>query len=225
MKKSIALLCLLAYYSLSYAQKTFKPVNNDEVKKQISDSTAATYYPRLTARLYANDTTLTIDEYRLIYYGFVYQKAYSPYSNYKDREIKEAFEKNKFDEVIKYCNEAIQINPAAIRSYYYKIIAMARSNQKDSLFEYARKQYFSFMEAIVSTGDGLTCKTAFKVIAVSDEYDVIYRYFEAEKMLSQSLEHPCDKMHISRSKYYSEENMYFDVSASFDYMNRKFKKE
>ncbi len=196
------------------AQTEFEPVDRKKVEALIADSSARTHYPKLISRLKSYDTTLTLDEYRLIYYGYVFQPGYSPYSDDKSKEIRSAMDESKYDEAIKFCDEVINKNPTALRSYYYKLIAFSNQKKEDSL-EKVVKLYSNFLNAIASTGDGLTCNTAFKVIRVSDEYDFMYRYLQIEKFHGQSLQYPCDKMKVSPSQYFEKEAVFFDVSESF----------
>jgi tetratricopeptide (TPR) repeat protein len=203
----------------AFAQTNYDPVDRKKVEELISDSSAGTYYPKLVSRLKSYDSTLTLDEYR-----FVFQTDYSPYSANNGEEINSALAKGKYEQAIKYCDEIINKNPVSLRSYYYKLIALSKLKNDELLFEKLRNQYSRFLDAIASTGDGLTCKTAFKVISVSDEYDFMYRYLQIEKVNSQALQIPCDKISVSQSKYFQQDNVFFDVSESLNSMDNMFKK-
>jgi len=75
--------------------------------------------------------------------------------------------------------------------------------------------YFAYglMESVTQSGDGLTPKTAFRVISVSEEYSLL-REFGAQVTKQSLLDGPCDKMDC---KFPSgkEVSLYFDVSIPF----------
>jgi len=52
--------------------------DNDEVLARIIDNTSPQYYPRLMERYMSGDTTLTLDDYHYLYYGFVFDDNYRP---------------------------------------------------------------------------------------------------------------------------------------------------
>ncbi len=223
--KLILLFVTLLLSNPSYSQSDFNTVDRKLIEKLVTDSSLQTFYPKLLSRLTSYDTTLVLEEYRLIYYGFVFQDNYSPYSDDKSKEINAAFEKQDFDEVVKICDKVVIKNPVSLKTYYNKLIALSKLKDISGQFQQLRKVYSGLLSAIISSGDGLTCKTAFKVISVSDEYEIMYKYFEIEKVKSQSLETPCDKITIKPSKTFGNENIYFDVTESFLSMEKMFNKE
>jgi hypothetical protein len=60
-------------YLCSFGQKSsFTPVDRSKVQKTIEEPQAFTYYPKLLARFNAFDSTLTKEEFRFLYYGYVF---------------------------------------------------------------------------------------------------------------------------------------------------------
>ena len=207
----------------SFSQSNYIAVDRKSIERLISDSSAQSYYPKLRARLEAYDTTLTLAEYRLIYYGFAFQDDYSPYDDDKSKEMKAAFENKNYKKVIKISSDVLSKNPVLLKAYYYKLLAFSKMENSENLFQQTKNVYSNLLDAIISSGDGITCKTAYRVICVSDEYEVMYRYFQIEKVNGQGLETPCDRIGISPSKYFNNDNIYFDVSECFLSMNKMFK--
>lgn len=216
---------LLLCVGFNSAAQSFEPIDRKKVEAAVTNDSLDTYYPKLMARMASFDTTLTADDYRLIYYGFVFQSTYSAYANEKGEEINKAFEKENYEKVIKYCDEVLAKNPTALKKYYNKLVALSKLDRRDAVFYSTRDQYSALITAILSSGDGLTCETAFKVISVSDEYELMYGYFEVEKVLSQALMTPCDLIHISKTPNFPKDKMYFDVSECFLSMNKMFKEK
>jgi hypothetical protein len=74
----IPLFLSLMFFNCSlFAQHNFTKVDRELVKKAVMDKSKPTYYPQLLKRFNAFDTTLSADEYRLIYFGYAFQDAYS----------------------------------------------------------------------------------------------------------------------------------------------------
>lgn len=48
-------------------------------------------------------------------------------------------------------------------------------------------RYRALRKVIVYSGNGSSCETAFKVISVSDGYDILYTYFDIKKIKKPSL--------------------------------------
>jgi len=217
--RSILLFATLLLATSVFAQD-FEPVNMKKIKEDISDSSASTYYPNLLKRINEGDTSLSIYEFRSLYYGWVYQPGYAPYSNQTSPILKKLFDEKKFEEVLSMTNSLLAKNPVAIRTYYYKLISLINLNRMDSAFLIARNYYVSLLQAINSSGDGKGCKTGFKVITVSDEYEFMYNFMEIQDVISQALETPCDRINIKASDLFPYDKIYFDVSEPLNSLNK-----
>jgi len=90
--------------------------------------------------------------------------------------------------------------------------SLYKLNKPESEWKKFQDRYRALRKVIVYSGNGLTCETAFKVISVSDEYDILYSYFDVENIKKQSLVGLCDKFEISQTKYYQSDIIYFDIS-------------
>ena len=86
------------------------------------------------------------------------------------------------------------------------------------------KRYAALLTMIALTGDGTSEETAFKVICVNDEYQLLNMLFKMENMKGQSLVNKCDLIEFDKCQYYEGNQMYFDISRSLDYMSELFGK-
>lgn len=77
----------------------------------------------------------------------------------------------------------------------------------------------NIIDTIISTGDGLTCESAFHVITTSDEY-ILLSVFEVESQ-GQSLIGSCDYLQFEKGKF-KIDGLYFNVSKLFESMMRKY---
>src|ERR1700754_3390543 len=99
MKKLLTILAIFFNSSL-YAQD-FTPVDRTQVEKVVTDPNSENYYPKLLKRYQEFDSTLTLEHYRLLYYGFVFQEKYSGYNDHKKKEIRDLFQKEDYKKAIK----------------------------------------------------------------------------------------------------------------------------
>ncbi len=78
-------------------------------------------------------------------------------------------------------------------------------------YNYHMAVFYGLLQSITSAGDGLTPKTAFKVISVREEYSLIQEI--GAKVEKQSLiDGPCDQMDLSRRDGEVKFTLYFNVS-------------
>lgn len=204
------------------AQDEFTPVNRDEIEKLVTDKSASDYYPKLLGRFLADDSTLTKREYRLLYYGFVFQESYSGYPSLQQDRVNEAYAAMDLKQVENIVDSILEKFPVNLFANYHKgLVLFYRDSTDPAVYKY-RDRYYAMVNAILSSGNGRSCNTAFRTICVNDEYMLIYNYFEIEEFLGQSLQFPCDRMSVKPSQYYQSDVMYFDTSETFIYMKKMF---
>lgn len=196
-------------------QNMFQPVDRKQVETVIKDSSAKTFYPSLLSRYNQFDTTLTHEDYRLLYYGFAFQDNYNAFLDQKKNELFQLLRDKKYMETVMLCDTVLDKNPFSLVANSYKGFALFSMNENDTRFIPYRQRYARLRNAILSSGDGLSCKTAFKTLFVADEYDILYNYFQVDDLKSKSFEKLCICMHIQPSKYFKSDKMYFDASETF----------
>jgi hypothetical protein len=75
------------------------------------------------------------------------------------------------------------------------------------------------LDALLSTGDGVSIQTAYYVINTSHEYYLLSMY--GLQFTSQALIEGCDYMQVSENEY-GIEGIYFNVSACFRALNKMY---
>lgn len=178
-KLALAILAITGCIS-AQAQEVSAP-DYREIRTSIQNNKSPNYYPRLMRRYVENDTTLTIEQYRALYYGFTLQEDYVPYQQEHKAllDVRKRIVDTAGD--TKVCAEAIKISQNALEDNPFDLLAistMAFSFQqlKDTL-SYARwndKQNM-LLDAIISSGDGEDETSAIHVISIEHEYEVINR--------------------------------------------------
>jgi hypothetical protein len=80
MIKSFLLSLAICTLTISTKAQVVSVINFDEIKATISQP-GATNYQTLLKRAAATDSTLTPNDYKLLYFGQVFQSNYSPYGD------------------------------------------------------------------------------------------------------------------------------------------------
>ncbi|MEN8224382.1 MAG: DUF4919 domain-containing protein [Bacteroidota bacterium] len=180
MKKDICLIVLLFFVPvLTFSQDLeIESVNFRKIKKEIKKKRSPYYYPGLYQRYLDLDTSLNAMDFRYLYYGFSFQQAYCPYGtpilrdsliSYLQREDPLQAE---LEVAAKLAGELLRESPFRLRETFIAAVAFEMSgNEAMSAIYYGffEKQ----VEAIMSSGDGLTKETAFTVIYIPDEYEIL----------------------------------------------------
>jgi len=212
MLKYLFLIITLFVFEISFGQDQIN-INFAEIKSKIEDSNSTSYYPKLLERFESFDVTLSLEENALIYYGFSFQKNYL--KNKPSEEQLELLSNNQEYEKLKIeCEKILEKNPVSLAANNKMGLALYKLGKPESEWKKYQKRYRDFRKVIVYSGDGLSCDSAFKVIYVSDEYNIIYDYFEISKLDKQSLSGLCDHFTNESSKFYKAKEIYFDASRS-----------
>ena len=93
--------------------------------------------------------------------------------------------------------------------------------------EKTRQQWMSLVDSILNSGDGRDFATAFKVIAVEEEYAVTR--ILGLRVIDQSLiahdGSQFDQLHVKEPKSGKELVLYFNIDLPLNWLNRQFSKK
>lgn len=227
MKTFLFLITLLACCSGINAQQ-FRKVDYEKIG-EIVKTTSAFSYPALMRRYVALDTTLNNDELFYLYYGFPSRENYSGYasSDYEDSvrallNVKELSD-DSLRLLVSYCMKVMETTPFSLRNLSYMGYAYRKLNMPDERRKIGYL-YRGIANTITSTGDGLSTKTAYYVISVSNEYEIL-DWLDYESAGMQSLIGNCDKLSIKKDNPEKIDAVYFNVSILFDSMQKMFDKK
>ncbi|TDQ78312.1 DUF4919 domain-containing protein [Sphingobacterium yanglingense] len=211
-RKGITLLItILALFStrLLVAQVMLK-VDYKEIERRIQDKNKDSHYPKLLKRYNAFDKTLTPEEYMLIYYGFSFQNTYLSAQN-ADGKLAEIAKSKDYKKLIAECERVLQINPVSLSANNLMAMALFESKKTEEGLKY-QNRYRAIRKTIATSGDGRSCETALKVIFIADEYNMLYSYFDVEKIHGQKLVGLCDYFEVDPTQYLQAKDIYFDIS-------------
>lgn len=179
LKLFIFILGLLAF-ATSNAQEVEAP-NYRTIRISIMNSKSDSYYPTLMRRYLRQDTTLTVEQYRNLYYGFTLQDDFVPYQSERTTlyQARESVMRNPND--TKVLHDAITVAKNAFADNPFDLLAIQTlafcySCLKDeNNYQLWNTQKNGLLDAIVSSGDGETEESAIHVINIEHEYEVLSR--------------------------------------------------
>jgi len=199
-----------------------------KIESVISDKNSKWFYPKLFDRYDKYDTTLTNEEFVFLYYGFLYQDAFSPYglSDYSDslRRMlnKETLTSYDYDTIIRYEKLVLKKFPFNLRDLNILAYAYKQKDEFDSV-NFIVYRLDNLINTILSTGNGEKEKTAWHVISISHEYDILnvlgYK-FDGEQSLTTK---GCDYLKVQENKL-DIKGFYFDVNKLLQAELKLFKK-
>ena len=183
------LICLPAFAQTpADGNKTPEPVNKrkisvekpdlEMIQRETLDPSSKFYFPKLMAKYVRNDTTMTNEEYRMFYLGYMFQEDYdpyrvSPYSGVTDElRTKTTHSKEEIDTIRKYAELALRDNPFDLRqiSFLVHVLKEKRKDMSAKIWEYRLEH---LLGAIKSTGTGENIENAWFVIYPVHEYDMV----------------------------------------------------
>ena len=212
--KNLLSIMLLWISEAVFCQANFAtPPNYALIKANIENKSSNYYYPSLIKRLQENDTMLNLPEYLHAYYGTALQKDYKPYGlTSQDEKLHEFYKKDSLvgsevQDYIKVARKALQESPVDLGLMLLLAYAYHQSGDDATAIKISANVR-GLLTAILTTGDGQRCESAFHVIAISHEY-VMLNLFGLETT-SQTLSGNCD--YLEFKGHYKFPGVYFDVS-------------
>ena len=217
MKKIPALLSLLFFVSTLFAQK-ISDVDFDSIKKKIDTEPAL--YKNLMKRFLESDTSLTKTEVDILYYGQCFQPDYSPYGSDPNAKIfQDHYRKEEFKEALVPALAIIEKNPMDLQMTFKVLVCYHYLHDEVNKLKIATR-YNYLLLPIFESGDGRTANTAFVVMRISDEYEMM-AHLRVENTL-QSLSGDCDVMTLKPNEL-GLEKLYFNVSKLLETFSKRLK--
>jgi hypothetical protein len=200
--------------------------NLDSIKQEVLDPKSRYYYPRLMAEYEKNETIMTLDAYRHLYYGYLFQEDFNPYrhsevsSKNESLYYKSNHTRAELDSIIGYAKEALNDNPFDLAQINFLIYAY-RQRGKVNLANIWQYRLNHLLQAIVSSGTGLDKENAWYVINPSHEYNIIN--FQNAVATDQQYEEPYfDRIEVEKQQGKEHATYYFNIRNLLEEYYRKF---
>ncbi|MGY5353543.1 DUF4919 domain-containing protein [Wenyingzhuangia sp. IMCC45467] len=222
MKKVFFLTTFIISFSIFAQELDFEKPNYKLIKSEIENINSDLYYPKLLEKYYQSDSTMTLEHKRHLYYGYIFNKNYSPYTRSenisKARDIykKKNITKNDLEKIIEYGQKAIKEFPFDFSALNYLVYANNELNNKDESEKLIR-MYNIIIDAIYSSGVGIEKENAIYVINTSHEYEMLY-VFGYEFGGRQSLIEHFDYLEIKENEN-NLDGLFFDISPALNSLN------
>ncbi len=205
--KALSLIFFLSLVGYSFGQD-YQIIDYSQIENHMAQ------YDSLLVH-YKDGKSLPLSDYRLLYYGYTFQEAYKPYEkNPLEQEISDLMAAGLDEEntqlLIKKSQDYLDLEPFSLKYNYY--LRNFLNNSKEDvqrLDQDLQIQYKGVVNAILSSGDGLSQETAYRVNHPSDEY-MVMRYLKWEP-LNSSFESTYDIFEVKDSEG-KKQTIYFDVS-------------
>lgn len=227
MKKFIPLLllCLLCSQFKSSAQEMLH-IDYPSIKEYVTNHSEE--FQQLMQRFEENDTSLTREDKAMVYYGYSFTPAYKgSMDEYLPdfKEFNELIKNEQHEEAYEIGKNILKRNPVSLK-LLFNMYGLAGKLEKDisEAKSYSYK-YASLLYTIAFSGDGKTEETAFKVICINDEYQLMKVIFRVENIKGQSLINKCDLIEFENCVNFEGNQMYFDISRSIDQLREATAKE
>ncbi len=155
--------------------------DEDEIFDRTTAAASPYYYPNLLIRYNAGDTTLTVDDYRYLYYGYAFRDEYKPLATNDDLDrtllVASRLDPDKprvedLEAIITSGAAALEQDPFSPKLLNLMAFAYgALGNKEQETAYYDRMQ--KVIAAIKSTGDGLTQRSPQHILMFDHALDVM----------------------------------------------------
>lgn len=226
---------IVIFISAEAAQKqqekkiTIEKPDMEQIKRDVSDPDSKYYYPRLMRQYEMNETIMTLQDYRHLYLGMIFQEDYDPYrTNEKNEYIEQLYYKQthtriELDSIISHATKALKNDPFDFTQINYLIFAY-RKRQKNNIANIWQYRLNHLLEAIVSTGTGLDTDNAWVVINPRHEYNIInFQNTIAESQ--QYVEPYFDYITIKKINDKTPQGYFFNIRYILEEYYRKYPEE
>ena len=210
------------------SKSTVERPDMEQIKKEVQNPSGKYYYPKLMAKYEQNDTVMTLQDYRYLYLGYVFQEDYNPYRRstheYDVEELyyKKDLNRQELNRIIDCAELALQDDPFDLKQMNFLIYALQKSGKVNR----ARIWQFRLnhiLEAILSTGTGLDADNAWIVIDPAHEYNILnFKNNLAEDVNFIAPYYDSIKLKVSEDDKNSVEGYYFNIRYILEEYNRKF---
>lgn len=159
----------------------YQKVVFSEMEAEVLTPSSPYYYPQIYAKYEKGDTTLTLDDYRHLYYGYMYQKEYEPHkespyvdslSNLLSRDGA-VFKDESAMTAVRYLEKILDDRPFSL-----KFLNMMVYVYNEKVRDYKQALIYSYkfnmvLSAIFSSGNGREKTSPWMVLYRSDAQSIL----------------------------------------------------
>lgn len=167
--------------SLAFAENKGEKPDLDKIREATLDEKSKYFYPKLMRMFLSNDTLMTTEHFRHLYYGALFQEDYDPYrAPYDEAELQRLtplYSQSKHSrqerrEMLNYAQAAIADNPLDLVQLK-NLIYVYEQNQKVNLAKIWKNKLNHLLEVIGTSGTGLNEENAWYIVYPRHEFDFL----------------------------------------------------
>lgn len=221
MRQLITVVIFAIFCSSTWGQEYPMAPDDQLIGAAILDSDSPMYYPELFERYVKGDTTLNLEEFRCLYYGYTFQNSYTPLesNNYSDSLLMvlqqvqgTVIPAELFDDILLYASKVLETRPFDLNF----INLMTYCYQKQGNMEEADLYSFKLqmiIETIFSSGKGNEKDSPWHILYREDASDIlglIGATFYKRMYISTTVEY-----YYLTKKVDGKKGYYFDISRLY----------
>jgi hypothetical protein len=192
------------------AQQPYKPVDMEALAAKFDGPSGRMAYEQLTRRM-ANSEDLSPEDYRNIYYGSAFQDAHDTRDQVNARDLAKLMSPERAGVLVARCDSILALRPADLAANYFKGLGLFLQDTLSLEAVRYRDRYAQLMEAILSSGNGAGCGTAFQVLCANDALETM-RFLGIPGFTGDAREENCQVFRIRPSPIYAAKQVYFDLT-------------
>ena len=224
------LLTIVAGVALHAQNKKFevRKVDFDKVKEITLNPKADFYYPKLQKWFSGSDTTMSLEAFRDLYYGYVFQEDYNPFRQSQFSTVveqlyyKQPHSRQECDSIEKYADLSLKDNMFDLDQMQYYIYVL-KEKKKYTRAAVEQFKLDNIIAAIMSSGKG-TKDEPWVVISPLHEYNIV-NFLGYIAVNHTEMGHGIDYIAVKKKGKSRTEGFYFDVSRMWQEAQRKFPDE
>ncbi len=235
MKKLIYIITAIAALGLGLAMSAAPAKNDkkvpaeapdlDKIRAEVSDPRSRYYYPKLMASYERNETVMNLQDYRHLYYGYLFQEDFNPYrhSEYSTKNeslyFKNKHTRAELDSMIFYAEHALMDTPFDLSQMNFLIYAL-RERGKTNRANIWQYRLNHILQAIVSSGTGADPENAWYVTSPRHEYNIVN--FQNAVVKEQQYQEPYfDRIDVEKNGGKETDTYYFNIRNLLEEYYRK----
>lgn len=173
--KRILFVVMLFFSTSTFAQN----IDDEAIFRDILNTESENYYPAIFSRYMAGDTTLTLDNYRHLYYGYAWHDKYKPLEIPAEKakllttlSLGDKMEVGDYLSVIENANKIMESEPFSPSNINF--LTFAYGSIGDTVNEKINAYRLKMItEAIKSSGTGLKESSPWHTLSFSDSADIM----------------------------------------------------
>lgn len=163
-----------------FAQDVWTP-DDEKIEQEITSPGSPYFHPNLMIRYDAGDSTLTLDEYRRLYYGYIFQESYKPLdpigAELRILEVMEQHSDMRFDEpalrtLLGLTQEVMRADPFSLHNINLMTFVYQQLGEIENA-EASAGRFSKILETILTSGTGLKEESPWHVIRPEHVSDVL----------------------------------------------------